>query len=305
MDSADYDALATSAAFLPARPVGLLELTGEDRVRFLNGQATNDIQALKDGQSVYTAFTNAKGKMRCDGHVMGFADKLWIATNSGAAPKLAAELDKFIIADDVVVSDRSQEFRLISLRGPRCREANSDLGGAIVIPVFWGGENAFDLLVTAATAATWEKRIARTARKVGPDAFETRRVELGVPEFGVDMDENTLPPEAGLESRAISYTKGCYIGQEVISRIKSVGHVNRHLFALEISGDAQRGAKLTFEDGADAGAITSVATLPGGRRVALGYVKRRGDSPVPGKLKGPGFEAILRGAPASLPTPAS
>ena len=121
-----------------------------------------------------------------------------------------------------------------------------------------------------------------------------RRVELGIPRFGADMDENTLPPEAGIESRAVSYTKGCYIGQEVISRIKSVGHVNRHLAGLKFSGNSGPilAASPLRLDSVEVGRVTSCANVPGKGWLGLGYVKR-GIGANSGGLKGDGFEATI------------
>jgi len=314
-----YEALTGSAGLLDLSGRGLLQLTGEDRVRFLNGQTTNDVATLQPGQSVYSAFVNAKGKMRADANLLCFADRLWIDIEPAVASTLAADLDKFIIADDVQVENLEGRFRRHALIGPktgdvlrvagleppaepnRFSEISAGPFGSLIL-----FRHAFgpDLFCEIFCGADHSSRLADSlqaggARPTEPGAVETRRIELGIPRFGVDMDSNTLPPEAGIESRAVSYTKGCYIGQEVISRIKSVGHVNRRMARLEFSGNSgpiPAASPLTL-DSAEAGRVTSCAHVPGRGWVGLGYVKR-GIGPESGRLKGEGFEVKVLGESA-------
>ena len=277
----EYRALAETAGLIDLSHRGLLKITGEDRVRFLNGQTTNDVAALKPGEVVYTAFTNQKGKMRADGTIMAFPDSFWIDVESGRAQPLRQDLEKFIIADDVAVENISARYNHFGLLGPQAPVilqalkldfpskpdefrivASADYGELIVPRSFFGGDEFVEIFAPVDRAEGLASALDQAGgRWAGWLALEKRRVELGIPRFGIDMDENTMPPEAGIQDRAISYTKGCYVGQEVISRIKSVGHVNRTLVRLKLSGSTLRGAKLV-KDSAEVGWVTSCAEIP-------------------------------------------
>ena len=231
-----------------------LRVTGADRVDFLHGQCTNDIKKLQAGQSCYAAFLNAKGKMRGEGQVICLADSFLLEVNLGLAPSL----EKFIITEDVVIEDVSATMGEWLIVGGKADDRSNDAAsfqhplGCVVI----GG---------APMTATMDAQ-----------ALEVLRIEAALPKWGVDMDENTIPNEAGLEVRAISYDKGCYIGQETIARIKTYGHVNRHLVQLGFSGEAipVRGDKL-FVEGREVGQVTSaVHSMRLGKPLALGYVRR-------------------------------
>ena len=322
---AEYHALIASAGLADRSHRGLLQLTGEDRIRFLNGQTTNDVASLQPGRAIYTTFVNAKGKMRADGNILVFADRLWIDVEAGCDSALAADLDKFLIADDVQVENLTARFVRLAVIGPRAPEvvhhpdmevpaeancfiesACGKFGSPVVLRSFFGADLFFEFFCAVEHAQALATALDEAAKKVdgrwiGWQALEMRRVELGIPRFGADMDQNTLPPEAGIESRAISYTKGCYIGQEVISRIRSVGRVNRHLAGLKFAGNKEGvppGSRLT-QGSAEVGQVTSCVRVPGKGWIGLGYVKR-GVSPGPGGLKGDGFEAMVaEGTPPS------
>lgn len=312
--TAGYATLTTDAGLVDFSGRGLLQLSGEDRVRFLNGQTTNDVASLQPGRSIYSTFVNAKGRMRADGNILGFANWLWIDTEPGLGPTLAADLDKFIIADDVQVENLESRFRRIAVIGPKAVEVlrttgleppaepgrfteipDGQFGPLIAFRRKFGPDVFYEIFCAADRADRLEGALRDAgAAPVEPGALELRRIELGIPRFGADMNGNTLPPEAGIESSAISYTKGCYIGQEVISRIKSVGHVNRHLVRMQFSGNSgpiPAASPLRLES-AEVGRVTSAARVPGKGWIGLGYVKR-GIGPDSGKLKGDGFEATI------------
>lgn len=231
-----------------------LRVTGVDRVEFLHGQCTNDIKRLGVGDTCYAAFLNAKGKMRGEGHILCLSDAFLMETSPG----LAASLEKFIITEDVVIEDVS-----------------AALGEWLVI-----GCRPADL---PADAVTFRHPLGlgvisceRMKEIIDAGALEALRIEAGEPRWGVDMDENTIPNEAGLERRAISYDKGCYIGQETIARIKTYGHVNRQLVQLAVMGEdvPARGDKIALE-GREVGQVTSALFSSRlGKSLALGYVRR-------------------------------
>jgi folate-binding protein YgfZ len=236
-----------------------LRVSGGDRVEFLHGQCTNDIKRLVVGGSCYAAFLNAKGKMRGEGHIIRVEDAFLLEVNPG----LAQSLEKFIITEDVTIEDLSATWGEWVVIGdtaaslpPKAITFSHPLGLGVI------GEGSMADTITAET-------------------LEVLRVEAAVPKWGADMDENTIPNEAGLEARAISYDKGCYIGQETVARIKTYGHVNRRLVQLAIVSPGSAtvpvavvGSKI-FEGEREVGHVTSaVRSLRLGKPVALGYVRR-------------------------------
>jgi folate-binding protein YgfZ len=247
-----------------------LRLTGSDRVTFLQGQCTNDIQRLHVGDSCYAAFLNAKGMMRGEGHIICQTDAFLLEVSEG----LHASLEKFIITEDVVVEDVSAPLLLyLVVRSEQLAIKRDD-----------DHESAHvDRPTLPAGAVTFVHPlglgvISPVVLPVTLDAptLDARRIEAGIPQWGVDMDENTIPVEAGLAERAISYEKGCYIGQETIARIKTYGHVNRHLVQLAIAGDRLPVAgERILAAGKEAGRVTSAARSNRlGKMLALGYVRR-------------------------------
>ncbi len=223
-----------------------LRITGADRVAFLHGQCTNDIQQLPVGQSCYAAFLNAKGKMRGEGHVVCLPEAFLLETNLGLGPSL----EKFVITEDAMIEDVS------ATRGEWLV-----VGGAEV-------ELPADAVTFAHPLGVGVVGVGTMPVTLSAGELEVLRIEAGVPAWGADMDETTIPVEAGLDRRAINYDKGCYIGQETIARIKTYGHVNRQLVQLKLPGEVDRGVPVMSGD-REVGKITSVAG-----RVALGYVRR-------------------------------
>jgi folate-binding protein YgfZ len=231
-----------------------LRVSGGDRVEFLHGQCTNDIKRLQLGHSCYAAFLNAKGRMRGEGHIICLPDAFLLEVNPGLAPSL----EKFIITENVTIEDLSAtwgEWVAIGDTAASLPRTAITFSHPLGVGVIGGGP-----LADTITAET----------------LEVLRVEAAVPKWGADMDENTIPNEAGLEARAISCDKGCYIGQETIARIKTYGHVNRRLIQCRVESAQvpQRGDKI-FDGEREVGHVTSaVRSLRLGKPVALGYVRR-------------------------------
>jgi folate-binding protein YgfZ len=256
-------------------------VTGKDRSRFLNGQLTNDILGLHPGSAIYACALTAKGKLSADLFVAATDENHYLDTESVLRESLAARLEKYLVADDVTLEDVTDQFGLLHLidsKGPGSFES---------LEVFQNlstrfGQQGFDLWFPVGHAAAVLERLHE--HPVDPEALDTLRIEQGIARWGAELSENVLPNEADLDKRAISYTKGCYLGQEVISRIKSLGHVNRHLRGLLPAGDilVQVGDKLVdaTETGKEVGFITSVGQSRSlGRPIALGYVRRGFDAP--------------------------
>ncbi len=301
---AEHKALWSSAACLDLSFRSRLVLVGADRVGFLHGQVSNDVKRLKPGEGCYAALLTAKGKMETDLNVFMLPDEILLDFEPGFAKRISERLEKFIIAEEVQVIDASPHYGLLSVQGPRSNELISRVELGLPAPpqpmMFSHAElpgiglmylmnlprlntSGFDLFVPlTGIAAVWDRLRAATNQTGGElcgwRAFEIARVEAGLPRFGQDMNATTLPPEAGLEPRAISYTKGCYIGQEVMSRIRTYGQVAKVLRGLRLPDELKtlpsHGEKL-FKDGKEAGFITSAITSwRFEANLALGYVRR-------------------------------
>ena len=301
---AEHAALRRSAGVLDLSFRGRLCILGADRTRFLHGQVTNNIKELKPGAGCYAAVTTNKGKLQADLSIYCLADELLLDFEPGLTAKITERLGKFVVADDAQMVDVAPHYGLLSVQGPQAAEVMGALGIFPALPEkscqsvkasepMLGdiylvnqpriGSAGFDLFVpVAAMGAVADKLIAAAkqsgGRACGWSALEVARIEAGIPRFGADMDETNLPQEAGIESRAVSFTKGCYIGQEVINRVRTIGHVSRALRGLRLP-DAlpalpARGDKL-FHEGKEVGHVTSAAASPSLRaNIALGYVRK-------------------------------
>jgi len=300
----EHTALCESAGVLDLSFRSRLCLTGADRVRFLHGQITNDVKKLRVGEGCYAALTTAKGRMQSDLNVFVLPDELLLDFEPGYAVTVAQRLEKYIVADDVQVVDVAPLYGLLSVQGPKSdavvravewfndvpakpfeslKLSEPTLGEIYLMNNSRLGRVGFDLFVPSAGLASVADKLVAAARNIGGravgwNAFEIARIEAGIPRFGVDMDETNLPQECGIEDRAVSYNKGCYIGQEVINRIHSMGHVNRELRGLRLADDLKSlpltGDKL-FHGDKEVGHITSVIHSPKLKaNLALGYVRR-------------------------------
>jgi len=299
----EYAALRTSAGLLDLGFRGRLCVTGADRKRFLHGQVTNEVNALAVGEGCYSALTTAKGKIQSDLSIYCLTDELLLDFEPGFSQTVVERLEKYIIADDAQVIDVASDYGLMSVQGPAAgavlaragfltdpppkplsftKLSDAAFGESYCMNRPRTASEGFDLFIPAAhLQAAAERLLAATnasnRRACGWRALETVRVEAGIPRFGADMDETNLPPEAGIEPLAVSYTKGCYIGQEVIARIRTYGQVAKKLKRLTLSSDIKelpkKGDKL-FHGEKEAGYITSTAASPTLKNIALGYVRR-------------------------------
>lgn len=244
-------------------PRALWKLTGPDAERYLNGQVTCDMTKLQDGQITYAAVCTAKGRMEGDVTISRHGGDFYLDAVPELHESLGARLDKYLIADDAAFEDLSETWHLSHVFGSTPPTA-PEYG--FIIPNARFGLPGHDIWSTA--KIEWN---------VDADVLETLRLEHGIPRWGAELTANTLPPEAGPHMlNAISYTKGCYVGQETIARLKSVGHVNRTLVFLK-SGSADfpsAGPKLT-QGGKEVGTVTSSGFSPRLEKgIALGYVQR-------------------------------
>jgi folate-binding protein YgfZ len=263
------------AAILPR---AVFKLTGSDRIRYLNGQVSNDVRKLTQGEVMYACVMTAKGRMCGDIFISLVGDDLLLDAEPSLRESLAARLEKYIISDDVTLEDVTDELSLIHV----ISDAPVDISGGDSLYIQKSrrfGRPGSDVFVSRNEAARVLATL--TSNRPGIDAamLETLRIEAGIPRWGFELDEDTIPVEAGLDKTAIDYNKGCYIGQEIISRLKSIGHVNRELRGfISMDGALPRPGMRLFlpgESAKDAGRITSAAySFALEKPVALGYLKR-------------------------------
>ncbi|HKQ36704.1 MAG TPA: glycine cleavage T C-terminal barrel domain-containing protein [Verrucomicrobiae bacterium] len=263
---ADYWRLRRNVGWLDLSARSRLLIKGADRKRFLHGQVSNDVNKLQAGQGCYAAIVTAKGKIESDVFIWCLEDALLLDFEPGLTQKIAARFDKYVIADDVQIEDASGLYNMYTVQG---REVSPPPHvGGYVFGNARGTAKGFDVFVP------FGQKVDLPGTQVSEEALEIVRIEAGQPRFGVDMDESNLAPEAGIEARAISYAKGCYIGQEVISRVRTYGQVARALRGLRCESLLKRGDKL-FLQGKEVGYVTSAVFSPAlQQNIALGYVRR-------------------------------
>ena len=256
-----------------------LVLSGADRVRYLNGQVTSNVQKLGPGEAQPACVTTAKGRLCAEIFITASATALHLDADPMLRDTLPARLERYIISDDVTLADVTDDCRFFHLLPPPTNAPAFHDQAITAARANRFGQSGLDLLLSPAAAAELWQQLAASHVILDESLCELLRIEAGIPRWGRELDEDTLPPEAGLDRTHIDYHKGCYIGQEVISRIKSVGHVNRQLTGF-VSADGTPlavGATL-FAPGDSTrplGTLTSVAfsfTLE--KPIALGYLKR-------------------------------
>jgi folate-binding protein YgfZ len=268
----------------------LLAVTGEDRVSFLHGMVTQDVKGIHAHGVAYTALITAKGAMVSDARIWQREGELLLETEGGLAGPVKEFLEKHLISEEAEVHLRP-ELAVLALVGPQARaflEAHlgasvdapagpfAQVGEALIAPSHLAGRPGYDLLVPRAQASTWRAALeAKGAVPLDASTYEQVRVEAGVPRFGQDMTETTIPLEANLD-RALHYNKGCYIGQEVIARATFRGQMSRKLTGLVLgAGELPASGTELHREGKKVGWITSaVRSERLGQAIALAYVHR-------------------------------
>lgn len=248
-----------------------LRVSGDDRQRFLNGQITNDIRKASSSEAIEACILNAKGKMNAHVFISAGAECFWVDADPALRDALGARLERYVIADDVQIADVSDQmsiFHVLASSGPEldveCR----------VISVRRFLEPGWDIWLDASNHGSVLKELSARFEFVNDADAESFRIKQGIPKWGTELTEEIIPIEANLESRTIDYEKGCYIGQEVISRMKMSGQTNKRLCGLVASAGSGLSPQTRLaERKKEVGWITSTA-LSDGREIALGYVKR-------------------------------
>jgi folate-binding protein YgfZ len=283
---------------------GLLRVTGRDRRTWLHGMVTNDIRGLADGQGTYAAILNVQGHMLTDLHIYALPEALLLNLPPATVDAIRERLDGFLMMEQAEIEDASDEFGHLSLQGPAAGEIVASLGadGAALPPLGiatapagglpWvarvdrAGETGFDVWVpTKDLPETWDRLLAAARAAgggpVGWEALNTLRIEAGIPWWGSELDGRIVPFEARLETSAISFHKGCYIGQEVIARIEARGRVNNLLVGLSfgVAGPPPPATPL-FAAGKSVGRTAAAVRSPArAETIGLGFVRREHAEP--------------------------
>jgi folate-binding protein YgfZ len=277
-----------------------ISLTGGDRVRWLNGMVTNNIRDLAAGRGVYAFLLNPQGRILGDMFVHNQGEALLVETDRSQIEKIAATFDHYIIMDDVEVTDVSEQQTALGLTGPRSRAILNTAGIEVpnLLPLQMitprcncdcacvectvirdedAPQESYEIWLAPKDAyKTWQALLAAGAKPVGSEALEMHRIVTGIPLYGVDIRERDLPQETE-QMRALNFNKGCYVGQEIVERIRSRGNVHRKFTGFLMEDAVITAGSKIVSDEKEVGEVTSVAVLrtPSGERtVALGYIRR-------------------------------
>jgi folate-binding protein YgfZ len=287
---------------------GWIQVTGSDRARWLNGMATNGVQQLEEGTGAYNFFLNAQGRIQGDGYIFSRPDRLLIETQSSQIATLIPYLDHYVIMDDVELKDITGTWAGLTVTGPQSASLLSQIGLSVtglkpldlrdlpwkaatisVIYAFSPLVPRYELWGDAATIdGLWQALQSAGAALANPESLEWLRILEGTPRYGIDIRDRELPQETG-QTRALHFSKGCYLGQEIVERIRSRGNVHRIFQAFRIEGELPATGVALESAGKPSGELITIAVIPvDGKplQLALGYVRR---------------EALDRGGPLTYP----
>jgi aminomethyltransferase len=312
----EFQALVSASGVYDLSSRAKISLTGGDRVRWLNGMVTNNIRDLAPGHGVYAFLLNPQGHILGDLYAYNRGESLLVDTDESQREKILAVFDKYIIMDDVELA--GEKLAAIGIAGPKSRDTLQAAGFAVpdltplqFVPATWQqtavtlvrGDNpcveASELwLAPSDLERVYEAVVKAGARPVGTQALDLLRIAAGIPHYGTDIRERDLPQETEQE-RALNFSKGCYVGQEIVERIRSRGQVRRKFTGFEVKGPLPAAGSKIQVEGKDVGEITSAASLPltgAEPRVALGYIRR--EVGTPGKqVEADGSAAIVSNLP--------
>lgn len=289
-----YQAAKAGAALFDRGDRGLIELVGADRRTWLHNLVTNEVKDLEPGTGCYAFATDVKARIVFDCNVLCRNDALWLDLDRAVAATAMAHLDQRLIMEDVAMRDRSDDFARVACCGPEAVRVAAGAGvnalggmsefagaevadGAYLFRHDFAGDVGFELIVPRERAsAWWDRMVGFGAKPAGYEVLDLLRTEAGIPWLGRDLDEQVLPPETGQGGRGISYQKGCYLGQEVIERMRSRGVLARQLVRIELGGDEGALSVPTAIrlDDREVGRVTTlVRTADEDAWVGLGYVR--------------------------------
>jgi aminomethyltransferase len=299
--AAEYRFVRETVGLIDKNYRAYLSFAGPDRVRYLNAILTNNIKDLTVGQGIVSLLLNPQGHILAEIETYAFADKLFCVSYAMIRERLIEWLDKFIIMDDVTLTDETERYGTLALEGPKATALVQELSGVdlsrtadlfsqdgtvasipcrIVRRSLGGIPGAEFVVAREKLQELWRVLLEAVHRNgggpVGYSAMSAIRLAQGIPWFGYDFGEKQIPHEAGLQDSHISYTKGCYTGQEIVERVRSRGQVNRLRVQLLFSGDAppEAGSPLTI-DGKEVGYVTRSAKIPAlSQVIGMGYVRK-------------------------------
>jgi folate-binding protein YgfZ len=271
--TAEYEALTQGVGLVDRSERGKLLLTGSDVREFLQGQVTNDIEGLADGEGCHAAFLTHKGKMLGDLRVFAFAGGVFLDCERSVLQDLFNLIRRFKLGRDVEVSKRTLERGLLSVYGPRegteLQHRRVEIGGVQVREITT--DVGRDIVCDAGDVE--RVKAALDVVECSEEAAEIVRVERGVPRYGIDLDDTVIPQEAGLNERLVSFTKGCYVGQETVARLYYRGKPNRRLMGLRCDEVLAPGTQLE-RDGKVVAVVKSSVMSPREGPIALAFVRR-------------------------------
>jgi folate-binding protein YgfZ len=295
---AEYQVVRGGVGLMDRSDHVFTSFAGPDRLSYFQGMISNDLRPLSPGRGLYATVLNVFGKVLGDCRVFCTDEAYLVEWWEPIKVKMIDHLNRYLVADEVEIQDLTSRYGILSIQGPKAAALLQALISRVELPVepfshslvtvngielrvvkeSHTGENGFDLVIPQSSLRSVAQRLTETGKLfsagwIGGDAQETLRIEAGIPRYGVDVTEDHLLLETGL-NHAVSFTKGCYLGQEIVERVRSRGHINRKLCGLLISGNAQRG-DLVYADTKEIGTITSTVHSPAlNQYIALGYLHR-------------------------------
>ena len=293
--SAELRSLITSCGVYPLDTRSKIAITGEDRTRWLNGMVTNNVRDLALNHGLYAFLLNPQGKIQGDLYAFNRGEKIVLDIDRGQAEKLLGILDHYIVMDDVAIENASDRLAAVGVQGPKAQSVLEAVGMDVpelaplqLIDLAWHGSaitltraeawkgEAYEIWIDPQHSLALQEALRKGgAAPIGVAALRLYRMAAGIPLYGEDIRERDLPQETGQE-RALHFAKGCYVGQEIVERIRSRGQVHRVFSGFELTAPCAPGDKIET-DGKDVGEITSTAniTAPGSEKmIALGYLRR-------------------------------
>lgn len=288
-----YRALRESAAWIDLSSRGKIRMSGEDRARLLHAMCTNHIEQLKPGDGCYAFFLNAQGRILADANILCFEDHFLLDTEPETRDTLLEHLDRYIIADDVVLEDVTERLTTIAIEGPQAARA---IGAAELRPYGWTTRQGSRIVARLNTTgsdgffiiAPRSERIELDIPQASPAEARVVRIENGLPRYGEEITERHLVAETD-QMRAVHFNKGCYLGQEIVERVRSRAQIHRILRRVEIDTKHPPSAGLKADHAEIASAVFSPALE---KTVALAYVKTQ--------FADPGSEFQIAGAAARV-----
>ena len=275
--SQGYEALHDGAAWMDLSARGRMAARGRDRVRFLHNVSSNDVKAMAPGDTCYAFLLSPQGRIQADLHLICFEDHFLIDTEPELREKVRQQILKYKVADQVELEDVTESTASIGVEGPRSGEVRIPAGDWFTAPLSITGQAGFRIYCSPEAVPELIAEIERAgARAASGEDARTVRIENGKPRYGEDIRDTSLPQETG-QMQAVSFQKGCYIGQEIVERIRARGHVNRVLERIELAGGEAVGAGTVLTvDGRQAEVTSSAWSPRAGKVVALAYVRQTG-----------------------------